>query len=188
MKGQAVGTEAHIALLHGGLKKLLHLAELGLGGLAAHARLKAHYFHAQHRVRHKGGNIGAERHVVKVVHVIPGVIPGDFLGDFAQYGFGDVLNPGKAVNDGLLLAGLLGTKAGAEAAVAYQYSRSAVADNLGQRGLHVHLEVEVRVDVEHAGHEPLVRAIHHLCGGIGGQAVAARGDLAVAHGHVLNAG
>ena len=63
-----------------------------------------------------------------------------------------------------------------------------MAHHFGQRGLDVHLEVQMRVNVEHAGHEPLVRAIHHLYGGIGGQAVASRGDLAVTHGYVLNAG
>ena len=188
MKGQAVGAEAHIALLHGGLKELLHLAELIFSGLAAHARLKAHHFYPEHRVRYEGSNVRAQRHVREVVHVIPGVVPGDFLGDFAQYGFRDVLNPGKAVNDGFLFAGLLRAETGAEAAVAHQHSRSAVADDLGQCGLHVDLEIEMRVDVEHAGHQPLVRAIYNLCGGVGGQAIAASGDLAVAHGHVLNAG
>ena len=137
---------------------------------------------------HKSGNIGAKGHIVKVVHVIPGVIPGDFFGDFAQYGFGNVLYPCKAIDDGLLLTRLLGTKAGAEAAVADQYSRRAVADNLGQCGLYVHLEVEVRVDIEHAWHQPLVRAIHHLRGGVSGEAVTSRSDLAISHGHVLNAG
>ena len=159
-----------------------------LGGLAAHARLKTHHFHAQHRVRDEGGDVGPEGHVRKVVHVIPGVVPGDFLGDFAQHGLGDVLYAGKAVNDGLLLTGLLGAEAGAEAAVAHEYGGGAMAHHFGQCGLHVHLEVEVRVNVEHAGHKPLVAAIHHLGGGVGGQAIAPRGDLAVAHGHVLNAG
>ena len=44
------------------------------------------------------------------------------------------------------------------------------------------------MNIEHAGHEPLVAAIHHLVGGVGGQAVAPSCDLAVAHSHVLNTG
>ena len=131
MKGQAIRTEAHVALLHSGLKQLLHFAELGLGRLAAHARFKAHHLYAQHGVGHKGGDVGAQGHAVKVIHVIPGVIPGDLLGDFAQYGLGDVLNPGKAINDRFLLSRLLGTKAGAQAAVTHQHGGGAVAHYLG---------------------------------------------------------
>ena len=127
MKGQAVGTEAHVALLHGGLKKLLHFAELGFGGFATHAGLKTHDLDPQHGVGHKGRDVRAQRHVGKVVHVIPGVIPGDFFGDLAQHGFGNVLNAGKAIHDRFLLARLLGAKAGAEAAVTHQYRGGAVA-------------------------------------------------------------
>ena len=83
---------------------------------------------------------------------------------------------------------MLGTKTGAEAAVADEYRRRAVAHHLGQGRLYVDLKVEVRVNVEHAGDEPLITAIDHLRGGVGGQAVASCRDLAVAHGYVLNAG
>ena len=131
MKGQAVGAEAHVTLLHGSFQQLLHFAELSLGRLAAHAGLKAHHLHAQHGVGHKGGDVGTQRHAVKVVHVVTRVIPGDLLGDFAQYGLGDVLNPGKAVDDRFLLARLLGTKAGAEAAVTHQHGGGAVAHHFG---------------------------------------------------------
>ena len=117
MEGQAVGAKAHIALLHSGFEQFFHFAELCLSGLAAHAALEAHHFHAEHRMRHKGGNIWSQRHVVKVVHIVAGVVPGDFLSDFTQYGFRDVLDPGKAVHDGFLLPGLLSAKAGAEATV-----------------------------------------------------------------------
>ena len=65
MKGQAVGAEPHIALLHGGLQELLHFAQLGFGGLAAHAVFKAHHLYAQHGVRHKGRDIRAQRHASK---------------------------------------------------------------------------------------------------------------------------
>ena len=131
MKGQAVSTEAHIALLHRVFQKRLHLAELGFGGFTTHAGLEAHHLYPQHRMGDKGGNVRAQRHAVKVVHVVTRVIPGDFLGDFAQYGLGDVLNPGKAINDRFLLARLLGTKAGAQAAVTHQHGGGAVAHYLG---------------------------------------------------------
>ena len=137
MKGQAVSAEAHVALLHRVFQKRLHLAELGFGGFATHAGLEAHHLYPQHRMGDKGGNVRAQRHAVKVVHVVTRVIPGDLLGDFAQYGLGNVLNPGKAIHDRLLLARLLGAKAGAQAAVAHEYRRRAMAHHFGERGLYV---------------------------------------------------
>jgi hypothetical protein len=45
-------------------------------------------------------------------------------------------------------------EAGAEAAVAEQHRGGAVAHHLGQARIQVDLEVEVRVDIEQAGHQP----------------------------------
>ena len=44
------------------------------------------------------------------------------------------------------------------------------------------------MDIEHTGHQPLVAAVYYLRGSVGGQAVAARGDPAIAHCYILNAG
>ena len=44
------------------------------------------------------------------------------------------------------------------------------------------------MNIEHAGHQPLVAAIDHFCRGVGGQAVAPGSNLAIADGHILNAG
>ena len=131
MKGRAISAEAHVALLHRSFKELLHFAQLCLRGLAADAVLEAHDLDPQHGVGHEGGNVRAQRHVGKVIHVVAGVIPGDFFSHLAQHGFGNVLYPGEAINDRLLLARLLGAKTGAEAAVAHQHRGRAVAHHLG---------------------------------------------------------
>ena len=131
MKGQAIGAEAHVALLHRSLQELLHFAQLCFSGLAADAVLEAHDLDPQHGVGHEGCDVRPQRHLGKVIHVVAGVIPGDFFSHLAQHGFGDVLYSGEAINDRLLLARLLGTKAGAEAAVAHQHRGRTVAHHLG---------------------------------------------------------
>ncbi|GIS02315.1 MAG: hypothetical protein CM15mP103_08660 [Gammaproteobacteria bacterium] len=44
------------------------------------------------------------------------------------------------------------------------------------------------MNIEHAGHQPLLAAIYHLCRGVGGQAVAPGSNLAITDSHILNAG
>ena len=184
VEGQAVGAEPEVALRHALLQQLLHAGEFRVGRVAADAVLQAHHLHTQHGVRNKRADVGAERHSVEMIQVIAGVVPLNRLDTFVQHRLGNVLHAREAIDDGVLLAALLPPEAGAEAAVAHQHRGGAVPDHLGQAGLQVDFEIEVGVDIEQAGHQPLAfgfddvrRFMRRQCAAAGGDAPGAKGDI-----------
>ena len=151
MEGQSIGTHPEITLLHCGFQQGLHALQLGLCGGATDAGLKPHNLNPQHRMGHKRRHIGPKWQRFEVFHVVAGVVPGDFFAHLAQNCFGNVLDPCKAVDDGFLISLFLATKAGAQTAVTHDHGRGAVADHFGQGGLYVNFQIEVGVDIQHAG-------------------------------------
>ena len=161
VEGQAVRGEAHIALVQRGFQQLDHALEFRLGGRAADGILQAHRLHPQHGVRHEGRHIGAEGHVGEVIHVGAGVVPSNGLHALLQHPLGDVFHPGEAIDDRVLpLARALAAEACAEAAVPHQHGGGAVAHGFAQAGVQIHFQIQVGVDIQHPGQQPLARARH----------------------------
>jgi hypothetical protein len=75
-------------------------------------------------------------------------------------------------------------EAGAEAAVAEQHRGGAVAHHLGQARIQVDLEVEVRVDVQQSGHQPVAVGIDDCARRPAAAGRRPRGDTPVADGDV----
>jgi hypothetical protein len=98
-----------------------------------------------------------------------------------EHGFRDVLHAREAVDDRVLAVTVaLVAEAGPEAAVAEQHRGGAVAHHLGQARVEVDLEVEMRVDVQQSGHQPVAVDVDDPRGGLRRQVDAARGDTPVA--------
>ena len=100
-------------------------------------------------------DVRAQRDIFEMVQVIPRVIPVHCLDALVQHGFGDILDPGEAVDDGVLRAGLLPAKAGAQAAVAHQHGGRPVPDHFRQTGFQIDFQVQVGVNIQQAGQQPL---------------------------------
>ena len=161
VKRQSISAQPQIPLLHGTVQQRFHTPQLGIGGLATDAVAQAHHLNAQHGVRHESADIRPQGEAVKVVHVVASIVPGNRLDTFAQHLFRDVLHAGKAVDDRILLTFHLLAEAGAQAAVAHQNGCGAVTHHLRQAGVQVYLQVEVCMNIQQAGHQPLAAAIDH---------------------------
>ena len=188
VEGQSVGAQSQIALLHGGFQQPLHGHQFLLGGRSADAGFQSHDFHSQHGVGHKSGDIGAQGQLGEVIHVVTGVVPGDLLAHLAQHRFGNILHPGKAVDDRFLVARLLAAEAGTQAAISDQYRRGPVPNDFGQRRFHVNFQIQVGVYIEHARKQPLAGGFHHSLRMTRRQVFTTGYYAALPDSHILNDG
>ena len=137
---------------------------------------------------HEHTDIGPQRDIREVVEVGCGIAPVHRVDTFLQYGLGNVLHPGKAIDDRVLLAFKLLAKTGTEAAVAHQYSGGTVADDFRQARLQVHFQVQVGVDIQQPRHQPLALGLDDAHGLGRRQCLPASGHPALPERDILLAG
>ena len=184
MKRQPVGGESHVALIHGILEKRLHPREFRRAWLAAYRVLEPHHLHAQHRVRDQRHHVRAERDAVEVFQVVGRVVPGHAVGATRQYMLGNVFHAREAIDDRILRGAALRAEGRAQRAVAHHHGGGAVAYHFSQARRDLDFEIEVRVDVDQAGHQPLPAALAHLARLFPREVPAAGGDTAARDGNV----